>query len=179
MIVNINGEVVVLDGKITIEKSNTGEYKLSSPTAAVEVTAGSSKHIVNVVSDWGTKQVAPEPDIDPKYYKTSTNRMSVNESVNRAVNRIMGEIWREFSYELVLGAGTELTESVNKLVVEGKGRDTAYAIAGNIKKGMLEGQYKGVPMTYIFKGIVDGSIKQPEKVEAKPYRQKNSVWNYR
>ncbi len=173
MIVNINGEKVTLDGKITVEKVSTGEYKLDAPSASVEVTAGGS-----VQDSTPNKSLSNHLDKDPKWYKTSTNGLTVAQSVDRAFNRILDEIWLEFSGTEVFTGGNDLSSSIEKLIRDGKGRDAAYAIAGSIKNGYKEGKYKGIPLSYIFKGIVDGAIKQPEKVTPPAYAS-NSIWNYR
>lgn len=163
MITQIEGDKVTLDGRITITKTSAGEYFIQSPDASVQVEAG------NIHDKTVTP---PQPKYDPKTYKDWTkNGLTVEESTHKAVDRIFYEIWGEFGNTEIDAGKTSLFDPVRQLIVDGKGRDTAYAIAGGIKRGYKEGKYKGVPLTYIFKGIVEGEIKTPEKVSNPP------VWN--
>lgn len=154
MKVNVDGNVVNIDDVIVIEKTSIG-YMLTSEA---------SMAVVGNISD----QQAPtsEPEYDKTYYYGGDNYLTLEESSEKAIYKVYDEIWQDFNDDETgdIDALFDLmSEPAQTLIKTGEhGRQDVYKLAGRLKTLFNDGFFTGVPLAYVFKGVVEGNITLPE-----------------
>jgi hypothetical protein len=165
--VKFDGEKLTIDGIIDVTK-RSNDYFFQCGYHKIAVTPPGSAPRRGISPGWMAMDYSQDPmqQRDPHYYKNGHNNYTVEQSVDRALDTIIYETWGDYD-SVDIGEDTLLFDALTKLITNGDGRDRAYAIAGSIAKGVREGRFKGVPLAFLFHGIVEGHIKEPVKVEAR------------
>lgn len=173
MQVAFDGQKLTIDNIIDVTKKGN-DYAFQCGYYNITVSDPSKQ------TDTGSAEIVEKPDTtpthDPHYYANGNNGLTVEDSAYRAYDKIIN-MWSEAGYShITIGSYSELYDDVKQIIVDGEGRHRAYAIAGAIKKGVQEGRFKGVPLFFLFRGIAQGHITEPQKVEAKPKSNTSSFF---
>jgi hypothetical protein len=168
--VKFDGQKLVIDDIIDVTKDG-GDYHFQCGYHKIKV---SSPQSFNLGQQFATPNYISEPvERDPVFYKNGNNGMSVVSSAARAMRYITEDMW--YDYDEHIGSEDMLEEAVINIIKNGDGRNYAYALAGIVKKGVEQGRFKGVPLSMLFWGIVEGHIQEPERVEH-PYPESDGGW---
>lgn len=156
MKVLIDDNKIVLDDKLTIEEVG-GAYTFNGTmTFGVGYQQGSS---LRAEPDYSTIK-------DPYEYQSySSNGYSVAGSAEKAAEKIENDF---DSYGTVESDFEHIYDACKKLILDAKGRHTCYAIAGNVIKFAKLGYYKGLPLSFVFLGLVENKIQFPSENESAP-----------
>lgn len=137
MDIKTSGNKIEIDGgKVVITKAGFDNYYIKA-SGFTELETSS-------------KPLEPDVTYDPHYYYNGDNGLTVEKSVNRVINRVKDKV------HLNREQTDRVAEDIRKLIVDNKGRDTAYRLTGGIKKGMEEGIYGNVPFDVLFRAFVRG-----------------------
>jgi hypothetical protein len=164
--VRFDGQKLTIDNIIDVTKKDN-DYLFQCGYHKIAVTPpGFDDQRRGITPGWLAVERDPIQQKDPHYYKNGNNNLTIEDSVDRAIDTIIYSTWDYYDSDTV-GDIHLLIDAVTKIIKKGEGRDRAYAIAGSIAKGVREGRFKGVPLAFLFHGIVDGHITEPVKVEAR------------